>query len=166
MNKPYPFLFPSPKAAIPVLKLLSKNCPFAVQKKIAEYLLLQAFRQAKADGDLKFLADRCVGIEISNLNYRATISLKNNRLTLLSIGFEQQTDVCIRGNLSAFIQLANRHCDPDSLFFQRRLCIQGDTDLGLEIKNCLDAVDLDELPLWMQKGLSLSQSIGNLAQAT
>ena len=40
-------------------------------------------------------------------------------------------------------RLALRLEDPDTLFFDRRLRIEGDTDLGLRIKNMLDAVDLD-----------------------
>jgi len=31
-------------------------------------------------------------------------------------------------------------------FFQRRLVIEGDTDLGLNVKNLLDSLDLDHLP--------------------
>lgn len=55
--------------------------------------------------------------------------------------------------------------DPDSLFFQRRLRIEGDTELGLEVKNLMDSLDLDELPkivrlalndlaLFVQKGIN------------
>ena len=42
--------------------------------------------------------------------------------------------------------LMNRQQDPDTLFFQRRLMLTGDTELGLEIRNVLDAIDIDELP--------------------
>jgi len=31
--------------------------------------------------------------------------------------------------------------DPDTLFFSRRLTIDGDTELGLLVKNALDAID-------------------------
>ncbi len=40
-------------------------------------------------------------------------------------------------------RLALRLEDPDTLFFDRRLRIEGDTNLGLRVKNMLDAVDLD-----------------------
>ncbi|MGB7997639.1 MAG: SCP2 sterol-binding domain-containing protein, partial [Photobacterium halotolerans] len=39
-----------------------------------------------------------------------------------------------------------RKVDPDTLFFQRRLTMQGDTELGLAVKNLLDSLDLDSLP--------------------
>jgi predicted lipid carrier protein YhbT len=37
--------------------------------------------------------------------------------------------------------LAARREDPDTLFFGRRLVMEGDTELGLLIKNTLDAID-------------------------
>jgi predicted lipid carrier protein YhbT len=41
-----------------------------------------------------------------------------------------------------FLALVLRREDPDTLFFKRRLVIEGDTELGLLIKNSLDALDL------------------------
>ncbi|HNF90017.1 MAG TPA: hypothetical protein PLL19_11845, partial [Thiobacillaceae bacterium] len=40
-----------------------------------------------------------------------------------------------------------------TLFFNRRLLIEGDTDLGLTLKNLLDAVDWDDLVRRMPLGL-------------
>lgn len=45
-----------------------------------------------------------------------------------------------------FLRLARRETDPDTLFFDRRLSIEGDTELGLLLKNTLDALDLKRLP--------------------
>lgn len=56
-------------------------------------------------------------------------------------------DVTIRAGVTDFIALALRREDPDTLFFSRRLVIEGDTDLGLVAKNALDAVDWARLPL-------------------
>lgn len=44
----------------------------------------------------------------------------------------------ITAGLREFLLLALRKEDPDTLFFDRRLCIEGDTDLGLIVKNSLD----------------------------
>jgi predicted lipid carrier protein YhbT len=35
--------------------------------------------------------------------------------------------------------------DPDTLFFSRRLLMEGDTELGLLVKNTLDAMELPPL---------------------
>lgn len=40
------------------------------------------------------------------------------------------------------VTLAMRKEDPDTLFFSRRLSMQGDTELGLLLKNTLDALEL------------------------
>ena len=50
-------------------------------------------------------------------------------------------ELTIAANLRDFIALALREEDPDTLFFARRLLIQGDTDLGLTVKNLLDGID-------------------------
>jgi predicted lipid carrier protein YhbT len=52
-------------------------------------------------------------------------------------------DVCISGNVEDFWKLAARREDPDTLFFSRRLCIEGDTETGVHIKNLIDALDYD-----------------------
>ena len=55
-------------------------------------------------------------------------------------------DVAIRARLRDFHALATHAEDPDTLFFQRRLLIEGDTALGLGIKNLLDGM---EMPSWL-----------------
>ena len=56
-------------------------------------------------------------------------------------------------SLNDLILIAGRKEDPDSLFFQRRLRIEGDTELGLELKNLLDSIDLDLLPGLLKRAL-------------
>ena len=50
-------------------------------------------------------------------------------------------DLMISAKARDFLALALREEDPDTLFFNRRLLMEGDTDLGLLVKNTLDAVD-------------------------
>lgn len=49
-----------------------------------------------------------------------------------------------------FIALAKREQDPDTLFFSRRLSMEGDTELGLLVKNTLDAIELPVTELGRQ----------------
>jgi O2-independent ubiquinone biosynthesis accessory factor UbiT len=51
--------------------------------------------------------------------------------------------VTIRGALRDFVALARRREDPDTLFFQRRLVVEGETETGLHLKNLLDGWDYD-----------------------
>lgn len=55
-------------------------------------------------------------------------------------------DVTFTACAADFLLLATRRADPDTLFFERRLMIEGDTEAGLRLKNLLDAV---EIPGWL-----------------
>ena len=59
---------------------------------------------------------------------------------------EREPDLAFAANLSAYLQLLTRQEDPDTLFFNRELEITGNTELGLIVKNMLDAVDWPKLP--------------------
>ena len=54
-------------------------------------------------------------------------------------------DVTLSATAHDFLLLAQRQQDPDTLFFSRRLSMQGDTELGLVVKNALDAIELPVL---------------------
>jgi predicted lipid carrier protein YhbT len=60
-------------------------------------------------------------------------------------------DVTLTASLRDFYLLAAREEDPDTLFFARRLCIEGDTEAGLAVKNLLDAVDGAPLMAWLAR---------------
>jgi len=53
-----------------------------------------------------------------------------------------EPDLTIGASAHDFLLLAQRKEDPDTLFFSRRLSMEGDTELGLLVKNTLDAIDL------------------------
>jgi predicted lipid carrier protein YhbT len=72
------------------------------------------------------------------------------RFTLTPRGFRplfdsRQPDLTISATTRDYLALALREEDPDTLFFSRRLLMEGETDLGLLVKNTLDAVDWDAL---------------------
>lgn len=54
-------------------------------------------------------------------------------------------DLTVSANAQDFVLLAQRRQDPDTLFFNRRLVMEGDTELGLVVKNALDAIELPVL---------------------
>jgi predicted lipid carrier protein YhbT len=56
-------------------------------------------------------------------------------------------DLTISASAHDFWLLARRQEDPDTLFFSRRLAMEGDTELGLLVKNTLDAIELPVLNL-------------------
>lgn len=143
---------------LPAIRLMARRCPFTLQKMLAQQLLKIVFSEALEDGDLDFLAGFTVSIEITDIMvnqqaYRVSLTRENNQLIFMPP--QLSSDATIKGELSDFICLATRSEDPDTLFFQRRLCMEGDTELGLETKNLIDSVDFSQLPPWMQLAIKL-----------
>lgn len=60
-------------------------------------------------------------------------------------------DLTISASAHDFVKLARRQEDPDTLFFNRRLAMEGDTELGLLVKNTIDAIELPVMNLEMLK---------------
>ena len=66
------------------------------------------------------------------------------RFTVTPRGFAPDSgapDLTISASARDFLLLLSRREDPDTLFFSRRLVSEGDTELGLTVKNLLDALD-------------------------
>ena len=59
---------------------------------------------------------------------------------------QRAPDLAFAANLSAYLQMLARQEDPDTLFFNRELEITGDTELGLIVKNMLDAIEWPQIP--------------------
>ena len=56
-------------------------------------------------------------------------------------------DLTISARARDFLALLTREEDADTLFFSRRLQMEGETELGLLVKNTLDAIELPRLEL-------------------
>ena len=54
-----------------------------------------------------------------------------------------ENHLTVRASLYDFMSMASRQVDPDTLVFQRRLVMEGDTELGLGLKNYLDGMDIE-----------------------
>lgn len=110
-----------------------------------EHALNIMFSQPLADGDFEFLDNRVVTVSVEDIQLRFSVTKQGTRLRILRTTLDG--DVQISGTVYAFMQLASRSEDTDTLFFQRHLKTSGDTDLGLYVKNLLDGTDLDTMPM-------------------
>ena len=99
---------------------------------------------ALADGELDFLRGRTVSLEIEDLKIRYRLLLGDDGFAPASS--RTAADVSFRGDAYTFLLLATQREDADTLFFQRRLRIAGDTAIGLHLKNFLDALGDPPLP--------------------
>ena len=92
---------------------------------------------------LESLLGKTASLETSDLGTRVRVVYDGNRFK--AYGGSAPTDLTIRSTVSGYLAL--RREDPDTLFFTRRLVMTGDTELGLVVKNALDAIHWPRLLL-------------------
>jgi O2-independent ubiquinone biosynthesis accessory factor UbiT len=91
----------------------------------------------------QYLLNKKLRIHVRDARLTFDFSWTGERFTACPGG--GQADLTISANAYDFLQLAQRREDPDTLFFSRRLSMEGDTELGLVVKNALDALELPVL---------------------
>lgn len=90
------------------------------------------------------LEGRSLRIEVADAGLRFDYTWRDNAFRAADHG-DTKPDLTIRADLWDFHQLIQRGEDPDTLFFSRRLVMEGDTELGLLVKNTLDSLDMEIL---------------------
>ncbi len=118
--------------------------PYAAQKPVLYMALNRAFKEPLEGGELEFLEGSRIRIRINDANVDWLIEAGEQGF--VPVDRESEEHVCISGDLLDFVLLATRQVDHDTLFFQRRIRIEGDTELGLGLKNTMDSMDWDDLP--------------------
>ncbi len=141
-----------------LLSIPIKLIPGALHSHGLAFILNKILADALDQGELDFLDGRIARITVSDLGLDYRLTLRHGRLTAAES--HRQPDVRFGGLLKEFMLLALNKEDPDTLFFQRRLQLEGDTELGLEIKNFLYTLDENTLPKPMR--LAAERIIGLL----
>lgn len=126
---------PRPPAPTRLIRALDPRVPLVLKRQLVERLLNRTFAEPLAEGDFDALAGRRVCLHVEDLGVVLTLTLEGEQFLLT----RDQGEATIRGGWREFLCLATRREDPDALFFQRRLVIEGDTELGLTVKNLLDS---------------------------
>ncbi|TGX52017.1 sterol-binding protein [Marinobacter orientalis] len=125
-----------------MLGVIDRKIPVPCKQMFAEAPLNRLFADAIAEGEFDDFEGRRIRLEINGGQPGITIGYWAGRLRVI----EGPGEATIRGSVSAFKTLAERRQDPDQLFFQRRLVIEGDTELGLGVKNLLDSLEWSFTP--------------------
>lgn len=112
-------------------------------------------------GLLQFMQGRRLGIEVCDLNLRWVIELSDCRLHVV----EAEPEASVRGSVTDLLLLASRLEDADTLFFQRRLMLTGDTELGLTVRNVLERLPWEAVPLSMRILLNRGARLARAARA-
>lgn len=144
LKKPVPLLLNLGDKLLP----FSGKLPFTLQRQALQRSINKLFAEPLADGLFDILDERWLRIRVSNLGLSWCLSKDPNSNQLI-VAQHAPVEVTISGNWREFLLLASRQEDPDTLFFRRRLQIDGDTELGLAVKNLIDSLDPDMLPAWL-----------------
>lgn len=118
-----------------LIRALDPRVPLILKRQLVERLLNRTFAEPLAEGEFDALENRRVSLHVEDLGVLLTLTLEGEQFLLT----RDQGEATIRGGWREFLCLATRREDPDALFFQRRLVIEGDTELGLTVKNLLDS---------------------------
>lgn len=95
------------------------------------------------------LNGRSFAITVEDLGLRSSFVVRDGAFRpLWNRGSTVAAELELGAKLADFLALMREETDADTLFFQRRLRIAGDTELGLIVKNWLDAAPR---PAWLQR---------------
>ncbi len=139
-------LVPPPRRIAPLLRIL----PLSTQKRLLERAMAKVLAAPMADGTLDFMAGRRLGIEVSDLGLRWVVELQGQQLVVV----DAPAEATVRGTATDLLLLAGRLEDADTLFFQRRLVLTGDVELGLTARNMLDRLPWETVPLGLRIALN------------
>lgn len=148
---------PPPSRLAPWLRAL----PPALQQRLLERAMARVLAAPIADGALEFMRGRRLGIDVIDLDLHWVIELRDRRLTVSGAGPEAS----VRGSATDLLLLASRLEDADTLFFQRRLMLTGDTELGLTARNLLERLPWESVPLGLRIVLNRGARVARAARA-
>jgi len=137
--KPSPFLLPRAMG-----DLLGKLPAYPGSLLFVTALNVALSRQLSPDVT-QLLLGRKLRLRVTDAQWAFDFRWQGNRFVATQNPGE--ADLTISASAYDFVLLARRQEDPDTLFFSRRLAMEGDTELGLLVKNTIDAIELPVLDL-------------------
>jgi O2-independent ubiquinone biosynthesis accessory factor UbiT len=137
--KPSPYLLPRP-----VGDLLGKLPAYPGSLLFVTALNVALSRQLSPDV-MQLLVGRKLRLRVTDAQWAFDFAWRSNRF--VASQNKGEADLTISASAYDFVLLARRQEDPDTLFFSRRLAMEGDTELGLLVKNTIDAIELPVLDL-------------------
>lgn len=132
-------LLPPPRYWRPVFMGL----PVPLREQLVIKALGRTLRAPAVMGTLREINGRRIGIQVTDLGIGWVLELHDDGIRCS----QQSAETTISGSATDLLQLASREQDADSLFFQRRLSLTGDTELGVMLRNLLDRLPWEAVPL-------------------
>lgn len=155
-------LLPPPARWATLLRAL----PPTLRQRALERVLGRALGAPVRGGALEFLHGRYLGIEVADLGLRWVLTFDGSALRVVDERVDgRAAEACVRGSATDLLLLAGRLEDADTLFFQRRLVLTGDTELGLTARNLLDRLPWESIPLALRIGMNRGARLARAARA-
>jgi predicted lipid carrier protein YhbT len=152
------WLPPPERLAVP-LRLLPASLLRLGSLQVIEHVLAAPL----ADGRLDEFAGRRVGVEVTDLGLRWVVAIGERRVDVLELS--EAAEATVRGTATDLLLLASRLEDADTLFFHRRLQLTGDVELGLALRNLLDQLPWESIPLALRIALNRGARLARAARA-
>jgi predicted lipid carrier protein YhbT/chorismate mutase len=149
-------LLPPPSRLAPLLRAW----PPRTQARLLERAMARVLAAPLDAGALDFMRGRRLSIEVPDLRLRWVVTLEGRRLRVV----QGVPEAGVRGSATDLLLLAARLEDADTLFFQRRLVLTGDTELGLTARNLLKRLPWDEVPLALRIALNRGARLASAAR--
>ena len=152
-------LLPPPARWAPLLRAV----PSGVRARLLEAAIARVVAAPLSSGALDALQSRRLGIEVSDLGLRWVVELRDGCMRVCA--GDTAAEATVRGSATDLLLLASRREDADTLFFQRRLDLTGDTELGLTARNLLDQLPWQDVPLALRIALHRFAGLAQAARA-
>jgi len=149
-------MLPPPSRIAPLLRLLPRQW----SRRALEVAMARVLDAPLREGAFDFMRGRRLGIEVSDLGLEWVIELCEGRLRTTG----EPAEASVRGSATDLLLLASRLEDADTLFFQRRLSVTGDTELGLTARNLLDRLPWESVPLGLRIALDRGARLARAAR--
>jgi O2-independent ubiquinone biosynthesis accessory factor UbiT len=122
------------------ISLLLRAAPDSVHNELLSRLFNHLLKGQEISEQLDDLEGKTLAIRISDSKSERAFQVRDRKLHRSN---SNDWNVRISGKLEHFWLLASRAEDPDTLFFNRTLALEGETEAGLYLKNMLDGMEFD-----------------------
>jgi len=134
------------------LARIATRMPRRLNHVVVEQLLNRVFAEQIEEGDFDFLQHRVLQVEMIDAGLFVAVSFAQNRMQCRYFGGQPgDSDVMLSITVSDAIDLIQQQVDPDTLFFQRKLRINGNTELAHHVKNTIDTLNPAVIPRFVIK---------------
>lgn len=137
-----------------ILQAPLRLLPQALKTAPLQKFLNTVFAEQLADGELQFMYERRITVAVSDAHLEFSLTVLEDRLIVGPA--LPDPELRLQSTIYSLMQLATGTEDSDTLFFRRNLKMTGDTELGLFIKNFLEGISIESLPLQPALGIGLN----------